>query len=144
MHTDYVGVSVVEAYLGGVCSGSGRLPDRVRTASPSGYGWLCTGPPGTHTPAAALSSTSTPSCPRLWLYILHANVSVRPERHTHTLGFYCEAFFSAWCIHAFQATLSLSVAREQLLLVLYVNSSIKYRPTSFHYRFSLFPVFVLN
>lgn len=75
-------LTVVKAYLCGVWSGSGRLPGRVQTTSPSGCGWPCTGPQETHTPAAAPSSRSTPSCPPLWLYILHADAAREAQRYT--------------------------------------------------------------
>lgn len=74
-------VQYVPVYLCGVWSDSGRLPDRVQISSPSGCGWLCTGPLETHTPAAALSSRSTPSCPHLRLYILHVDGASEPQRH---------------------------------------------------------------
>lgn len=93
----YVGQSwpAVEAYLCGVWSGSGRLPDRVQTASPSGCGWPCTGPLERHTPAAAPSSRSTPSCLPLWLYILHADAAREPQRHTQWDFILIHFFFSS-------------------------------------------------
>lgn len=84
----------LESYLGGVCSGSCRLPDRAQTGSPSGCGWPYIGPPERHTPAAALFSRSTPSCCVLWLYILHA-VATRGNTGAHLKK--KKSQISLWC-----------------------------------------------
>lgn len=97
----YVGLFVVavQTYLCSVSFGSGRLPDRVQTTSPSGCGLPCTGPLETHTPAAAPSSRSTPSCPHLWLYILYADATGEAQRHTQSeISFWC-IFYSFVHVH---------------------------------------------
>lgn len=104
-------------YLGDVWSGSGRLPDRVQTASPSGCGWPCTGHPETHTPAGAPSSRSTPSCASLWLYILHSDAT--RDTHTHTMRFHFDVSFHLHtCVQLLliHTCRCLVLAAEQLLL----------------------------
>lgn len=102
-------------YLCDVWSGSGRLRDRVQTVSPSGCGWPCTGPPETHTPAAARSSRSTPSCPALWLYILHTAAARKAQRHTQC-DFILMHFFTPLMLHTTAACSSILMPNEELLL----------------------------